>query len=64
MEQAEVAFHERVARAFDEFATPEWQAAHPEAGPVLTVDARGSQQDVFRRVLATLGRRWPGTFAS
>jgi len=64
MEQAERAFHERVARAFDEFATREWQAAHPEAGPVVTVDARGSQQEVFKRVLATLGRRWPGTFAS
>ena len=64
MEQAEAAFHERVARAFDEFATREWQAAHPEAGPVMTVDARGSPQDVFRRVLAVLERRWPGTFAS
>jgi dTMP kinase len=63
MEQAEAAFHERVTRAFEEFATPEWQAAHPEAGPVTIVDGRGSPEDVFRRVLATLARRWPGTFA-
>ena len=63
MEQAEVAFHERVARAFEDFATKEWQAAHPEAGPVTIVDARGSQDDVFRRTLAVLAGRWPGTFA-
>ncbi|HMC56327.1 MAG TPA: dTMP kinase [Gemmatimonadaceae bacterium] len=64
MEQAAVAFHERVAGAFAEFATREWQAAHPEAGPVTTVDGRGAEDEVFRRVLATLAHRWPGTFAS
>ena len=35
MERAELAFHERVARAFDAFATPEWQRAHPECGPIV-----------------------------
>jgi dTMP kinase len=39
MEQAELAFHERVARAFVEFATPAWQRAHPECGPIVTVGA-------------------------
>lgn len=63
MEGADAAFHERVARAFTEFATREWQAAHPEAGPVVTVDGRGAVEDVFTRVLATLDKRWPGTFA-
>jgi dTMP kinase len=63
MEQATADFHERVASTFERFATPEWQAAHPEAGPVVTVDARGSTDDVFRRVLSTLDQRWPGTFA-
>ena len=60
MEQAESAFHERVARAFAEFATADWQRQHPEAGPVHTVDARGSVEDVFARVRETLERRWPG----
>jgi dTMP kinase len=63
MERSDAAFHERVSRAFQEFATKEWQAAHPEAGPVVTVDARGSVEDVFARVRATLEKRWPGTFA-
>ena len=63
MEQSDSAFHERVARAFEQFATKEWQDAHPEAGPVVIVDARGRVEDVFARVLASLERRWPGTFA-
>jgi dTMP kinase len=63
MERAEAAFHERVARAFSDFATRDWQAAHPEAGPIMTVDARGTVQQVFAHVLATLQKRWPGTFA-
>lgn len=63
MEQAESAFHERVANAFAEFATQEWQSAHPEAGPVMIVDARGSVQEVFARVIGVLRQRWPGTFA-
>ena len=62
MEQEDPAFHERVAQAFTEFATKEWQAAHPEAGPVESVDARGSTKDVFTRVLSVLHGRWPDTF--
>ena len=62
MEREDPAFHERVARAFAEFATQEWQAAHPEAGPVEAVDARGSTREVFQRVLATLNRHWPDIF--
>ncbi|HYC51526.1 MAG TPA: dTMP kinase [Gemmatimonadaceae bacterium] len=63
MERADAAFHDRVARAFADFATHEWQDAHPEAGPVMIVDARGSVKDVFERVLASLNQRWPGTFS-
>ena len=50
IEQAEQAFHQRVAEAYAEFATPEWQKAHPEAGRVVTVDARGSEQQVSERI--------------
>ena len=62
IEQADKEFHDRVAKAFAEFATTEWQSAHPEAGPVVTVDARGDIQDVFARIQTELDRRWPGTF--
>jgi dTMP kinase len=62
MERAELAFHERVARAFETFATREWQASHPECGPIVLVDALGSEGAVFDRVLGTLQARWPGTF--
>jgi dTMP kinase len=62
MERAELAFHERVARAFETFATREWQAAHPECGAIILVDGVGSEQTVFDRVLGTLRARWPGTF--
>jgi len=62
MERSDAAFHARVARAFEDFATKEWQTAHPEAGPVVTVDARGAVEEVFSQVLRALSLRWPGTF--
>ena len=51
MEQADADFHERVVRAFADFATAEWQKANPEAGPIVTVDAMGSEAQVHERVL-------------
>lgn len=62
MERAELAFHERVAHAFDNFATDAWQAAHEEVGPIRIVDASGSQPDVFARIARTLHDRWPDIF--
>jgi dTMP kinase len=56
MEQAGEAFHERVGAAFRSFANPEWQASHPECGRVMTVDASGSEDEVFRRILDALRR--------
>lgn len=60
MEQAEAVFHERVAAAFAEFATREWQQAHPEVGPIVAVDARGSVEEVFSRVRMLVETHWPG----
>jgi dTMP kinase len=57
MERADAEFHARVARAFGEFATRDWQRAHPEAGRVKTVDASGSVEDVFARVREAVGER-------
>lgn len=64
MERAEIAFHERVTRAFDAFATPAWQAAHAECGPIVPVDGRGPETDVFARVVETLRGRWPDAFSA
>jgi dTMP kinase len=64
MEAAELEFHERVARAFERFATEAWQRAHPECGPIVLIDAAGSPQDVCGRVRSALHARWPGTFPS
>ena len=64
MERAELAFHERVARAFDAFAAPGWQAAHPEVGPITIVDASGTEADVSARLESALAARWPDIFLS
>lgn len=64
MERAELAFHERVALAFERFATPEWQREHPECGPIVLIEGGGAEGAVFERVLETLRARWPGTFSS
>jgi dTMP kinase len=56
------AFHRRVSDAFTRFAEPEWQRTHPECGPIVSVDANGSEAEVSRRVERTVAARWPGTF--
>jgi dTMP kinase len=55
-------FHETVQVAFRRFADGGWQRAHPECGPVVLVDAGGSVDEVFGRLLAVLATRWPETF--
>jgi len=62
IERAEAAFHDRVLEAYERFMTPEWQRAHPECGPIVLVDAGGSETNVFERVLRTLQERWPESF--
>ena len=62
IERADDAFHTRVAAAFGDFASASWQHGHPEAGPVVGIDAMGTPDDVFERIIAALGDRWPETF--
>jgi hypothetical protein len=45
----------------EEFLEPSWQAAHPECGRIVAVDASGSEDDVFDRVVDTLARELPET---
>jgi dTMP kinase len=62
LERADSAFHERVTEAFVAFADPAWQAAHPEAGPVLSIDASGPVRDVFERIVEAVRAQWPESF--
>ncbi len=64
MEAMGDAFHQRVARALAEFAAREWQRAHPECGPIVPVDATGTEDEVSERVLRVLQSAWPGSFPS
>lgn len=57
MEQADPVLHERVVRAFADFATSEWQRANPEAGPIVTVDALGTEREVHERVMRAVSAR-------
>lgn len=63
MEQTGDEFHQRVARAFERYATPAWQRDHPECGEIVTVSAAGDPEAVEERVRAALRERWPETFA-
>ena len=62
MERADAAFHDRVARAYESFATAAWAATHAECGPIALVDGSGAEEEVFARVLAALRSRWPESF--
>lgn len=62
MEAMGNAFHQRVAAAFASFTEAAWQAAHPECGPIVAVDATGSEADVAEKVRSVVQARWPDTF--
>lgn len=55
-------FHTRVARAFREFAGADWQGRHPECGPIVRIDALGSEDEVSDRMWRALVERLPETF--
>jgi dTMP kinase len=62
IEKASRDFHERVAGAFEVFAGADWQALHPECGPVVGVDALGTEEEVFARLRSAVEEAWPGSF--
>ena len=37
-------------------------SGHPECGPIVSIDAAGSEQDVAARVQRVVLAQWPGTF--
>lgn len=62
IESAGDAFHDRVEKAFAECASPAWQAAHPECGPITAVNAEGAEGAVLDRVINVLAARMPDLF--
>ena len=64
IERADDGFHGRVASGFHSFSAPEWQRSHPEAGPVVPIDANAPEGVVYASVIHELARRWPETFES
>lgn len=62
MEQLDSDFHERVGRAFAEFAGDDWASRHAECGRVVSVDARGSVDEVAGRVAEALADNLPEQF--
>lgn len=59
MERSDRAFHERVAAAFERFATPATQASYPEAGPIVAVNATAREDEVEARIAGWLADRLP-----
>lgn len=62
MEQLDEEFHERIGQAFAMFASEEWTARHPECGRIVSVDARGSAEEVAARVADALADNLPDKF--
>jgi dTMP kinase len=59
IERSGAEFHARVEAAFGRFASRDWQADHPECGPIVFVDGRGTADAVQARVDDALARNLP-----
>ncbi|MFN9213323.1 MAG: dTMP kinase [Gemmatimonadota bacterium] len=59
LEGAGDAFHARVAAAFAAALTPDWQATHPETGPIVRVEATGAPDEVEGRVARAVAAHVP-----
>lgn len=62
IERADEDFHRRVAKAFTRFADAGWQAKHRECGPIVAVDAIGTEDEVEARLRAVIETRLPELF--
>ena len=63
MERSGDAFHTRVSEAFGSFLSSDWQAKHPECGPIVSVDSSGTEEAVFSGVSTVLINKFPETFS-
>jgi dTMP kinase len=64
IERSGAEFYSRVRGAFVEFSSAAWQQGHPEAGPIVLVDASGDESAVAQRIERAVKSRWPQTAAS
>ncbi len=64
MERADDDFHDRVGKAFRQFADPKWQHSHPECGPIKLIDGTGDEKTVHQRIVSTLVAAFPQPFGS
>ena len=64
MERSDDDFHERVTKAFRQFADSAWQHSHPECGPIKLIDGTGDGMAVRARIISTLAAALPRPFAS
>jgi dTMP kinase len=64
IERSGAEFYERVRAAFVEFASADWQRSHPEAGPIVLIDASGGEGAVAQRIEHSVRQRWPQTAGS
>jgi len=63
LEQEADGFHARVSAGFAEALTAEWQQTHTECGPIVSVDASGTREEVTARCIDILALHWPEHFA-
>src|SRR5688500_47853 len=56
--------YDRVRSAFVAFASGDWQRSHPEAGPIVLIDANGDEATIARRIEEAVSARWPQTAKS
>lgn len=64
MERSGDDFHGRVSEAFNLFTSSDWQSSHQECGPIVRIDASGTEEVVFAKVAAALVDQFPETFVS
>ena len=64
IERSGAEFYDRVRSAFVAFASEEWQRSHPEAGPIVLIDADSDEATVARRIEQAVSARWPQTAKS
>lgn len=64
MEKTGAEFHDEVGKAFRKFTDKDWQASHPECGPITLIDGTGDEAAVSGRVAGALSKAFPKLFGS
>ena len=62
MERSDDDFHDRVGKAFRQFADAKWQHSHPECGPINLIEGNGNEKTIHQRIVASLSAAFPQPF--